>query len=93
MAADNGQYITKEEIIFFVQKYAQGEIPDYQASAWAMAVYFKGMTAQETIASDPAYQELLSLSVFEDVDLSISHAGSKHADVFWVTLFLSSGSE
>jgi len=39
-----------------------------------------GMTAQETIASDPAYQELLSLSVFEDVDLSISHAGSKHAD-------------
>lgn len=39
-----------------------------------------GMTIQETINSDPAYQELLSLTVFEDVDLSISHAGSKHAD-------------
>lgn len=39
-----------------------------------------GQTVQGKIASDPAYQELLSLTVFEDVDLSISHAGSKHAD-------------
>ncbi len=44
----DGEELSKQEIIFFVQKYAQGEIPDYQASAWAMAVYFKGMTAQET---------------------------------------------
>lgn len=44
----DGEELTKEEINFFIQKYAQGEIPDYQASAWAMAVYFQGMTAQET---------------------------------------------
>ena len=40
--------LTKEEIDFFVQGFASGEIPDYQASAWAMAVLLNGMTARET---------------------------------------------
>lgn len=40
--------LTKEEIDFFVKGFAQGEIPDYQASAWAMAVLLNGMTARET---------------------------------------------
>ncbi len=44
----DGKELTKEEIDFFIQNYARGEIPDYQASAWAMAVYFQGMTPQET---------------------------------------------
>ena len=44
----DGEELTKEEINFFVQNYSLGEIPDYQASAWAMAIYFQGMTAQET---------------------------------------------
>lgn len=40
--------LTKNEIDFFVQGFASGEIPDYQASAWAMAVLLNGMTARET---------------------------------------------
>ena len=44
----DGGELTKEEIYFFVQGYTRGEIPDYQAAAWAMAIYFQGMTPQET---------------------------------------------
>ena len=44
----DGYELTKEEIAFFVSGYTQGDIPDYQASAWAMAVFFQGMTPQET---------------------------------------------
>ena len=44
----DGGELTRDEIEFFIQGYAGGEIPDYQASAWAMAVFFKGMTARET---------------------------------------------
>jgi pyrimidine-nucleoside phosphorylase len=40
--------LTRDEIDFFVQGYASGEIPDYQASAWAMAVLLNGMNARET---------------------------------------------
>lgn len=39
---------TAEELRFLVQGFTQGEIPDYQMSAWAMAVCFHGMTAEET---------------------------------------------
>ena len=37
-----------DEIAEFIRGYTSGEVPDYQAAAWAMAVYFKGMTAAET---------------------------------------------
>lgn len=40
--------LSKEEIEFFIQGFTQGEISDYQASAWAMAILLNGMTAQET---------------------------------------------
>ncbi len=40
--------LSKEEITFFVEGFAKGEIPDYQASAWAMAVLLNGMTPRET---------------------------------------------
>ncbi|MBD7983640.1 pyrimidine-nucleoside phosphorylase [Sporosarcina sp. Sa2YVA2] len=43
----DGESITKEEISFFVDGYTAGTIPDYQASALLMAIYFKGMTAEE----------------------------------------------
>ncbi|MCC6146640.1 MAG: pyrimidine-nucleoside phosphorylase [Anaerolineaceae bacterium] len=42
--------LSDEEINFFVQGYVSGEIPDYQASAWAMAVLLNGMTDHETTA-------------------------------------------
>jgi pyrimidine-nucleoside phosphorylase len=40
--------LTREEINFFVHGFVTGEIPDYQVSAWAMAVVLNGMTPQET---------------------------------------------
>src|SRR5574340_966873 len=40
--------LSREEIEFFVNGYTHGEIPDYQAAAWAMAVTLNGMTEQET---------------------------------------------
>jgi pyrimidine-nucleoside phosphorylase len=42
------QVLSQEEINFFIKSYSSGEIPDYQASAWAMAVLLNGMTDQET---------------------------------------------
>lgn len=44
----DGGELTKEEIDFFVQGFTNGSIPDYQASAWSMAVLLNGMTPQET---------------------------------------------
>ena len=46
----DGRELTGEEIGFFVSGYTKGAIPDYQASAFAMAVFFKGMTPAETVA-------------------------------------------
>jgi pyrimidine-nucleoside phosphorylase len=43
-----GQELTKEEIEFLIEGFTSGLIADYQMSAWAMAVFFQGMTAVET---------------------------------------------
>jgi pyrimidine-nucleoside phosphorylase len=48
----DGGELTAEEIQFFIQGYVQGDIPDYQAAAWCMAVLLRGMTHRE--ASDLA---------------------------------------
>lgn len=40
--------LSDEEINFFIQAYAEGEVPDYQAAAWAMAVLLNGMSSRET---------------------------------------------
>lgn len=41
--------LSTEEIYWFIQEYTAERIPDYQAAAWAMAVYFNGMTRRETV--------------------------------------------
>jgi pyrimidine-nucleoside phosphorylase len=46
----DGHELSRDEIAFFVEGYTRGSIPDYQASALAMAVFFKGMTSPETLA-------------------------------------------
>jgi pyrimidine-nucleoside phosphorylase len=43
----DGKELTKEEISFIVEGYTSGDIPDYQMSAFTMAVFFQGMTANE----------------------------------------------
>ena len=44
---DKGE-LTTEEINFFIKEYTAGNIPDYQASALAMAILLNGMTPRET---------------------------------------------
>jgi len=39
---------TNEEINFLIEAYTENQVPDYQMSAWAMAVFFQGMNEQET---------------------------------------------
>jgi len=46
----DGLSLTREEIDFFIQGFTRGAIADYQASAWAMAVYLRGMNEEETTA-------------------------------------------
>lgn len=55
---DRGE-LTREEIEFFIKGFASGEIPDYQASAFAMAVVLNGMTPRETT----------------DLTLALAHSG------------------
>ena len=43
-----GKELSKEEIEFFVREYTAGNIPDYQASALLMAIFFQDMTIRET---------------------------------------------
>ena len=43
----DGQELTTAEINFFIEGYTNGEIPDYQASALAMAIYFQDMNDRE----------------------------------------------
>ncbi|MEY2563832.1 MAG: hypothetical protein QOH88_2025 [Verrucomicrobiota bacterium] len=43
-----GQELTDEEISYLISGFTHGEIADYQMSAWAMAVFFRGMTPAET---------------------------------------------
>jgi pyrimidine-nucleoside phosphorylase len=44
----DGGELTRAEIEFFIKGYVAGEVPDYQAAAFCMAVFFRGMTPQET---------------------------------------------
>ncbi len=50
MKKRNGEALSKEEIEFMISEYVAGEISDYQMSAFLMAVFFKGMTEEETLA-------------------------------------------
>lgn len=44
----DGGELTAKEIHFFIEGFTHGAIPDYQAAAWAMAIYFRGMSVAET---------------------------------------------
>lgn len=46
----DGLTLSDAEIKWFIDGYVKGEIPDYQMSALCMAIYFKGMTIEETTA-------------------------------------------
>ncbi len=61
----DGKVLTDDEIKFIINGYTNGEIPDYQISAWLMAVYFQGMTTEESTALTMAM-----LHSGEEIDLS-----------------------
>ena len=44
----DGKELSEAEIEFFIKAYLSGEIPDYQASALLMAIYFRHMSEEET---------------------------------------------
>jgi pyrimidine-nucleoside phosphorylase len=44
----DGGELSRQEIETFIQRYVHGSIPDYQAAAWCMAVFCRGMTPEET---------------------------------------------
>ncbi len=50
MKKRNGGALSESEISYMVKGFTDGEIPDYQMSAMMMAVYFKGMDENETLA-------------------------------------------
>ena len=65
----DGGELTDGEIRAFITEYTAGRIPDYQVSALLMAIYFRGMTRQETVTLTDAMAhsgDTLDLSVFGD---------------------------
>ncbi|MBF7016543.1 pyrimidine-nucleoside phosphorylase [Staphylococcus durrellii] len=46
----DGNALTKDEIEFFIDGYTKGDIPDYQASSLAMAIFFQDMNEEERAA-------------------------------------------
>ncbi|MCH5262256.1 MAG: pyrimidine-nucleoside phosphorylase [Lachnospiraceae bacterium] len=50
MKKRNGGTLSREEIEYMIAEYTAEHIPDYQMSAMMMAIYFQGMSAEETVA-------------------------------------------
>jgi pyrimidine-nucleoside phosphorylase len=46
----DGGTLTTKELEWFIHSHTRGDLPDYQATAWLMAVYLRGMSHDETVA-------------------------------------------
>ena len=69
----DGESLSKKEIRFIIEGYVQGDIPDYQMAAWAMAVIFRGMSLEETSE--------LTLAMAQSGDqLDLSSLGGRFVD-------------
>ena len=53
----DGEELSPEEIRWLISEYVAGRIPDYQMSAFLMAVYFRGMSEEETVTLTQAMAE------------------------------------
>ncbi len=74
----DGHPLSKEEISFFVKGYTEGSIPDYQASALAMAILFRDMNKEETANLTEAMMrsgDMIDLSAIEGVKVDKHSTG------------------
>ncbi len=71
-----GQAHTSQEIDWLIDHYQNGSIPDYQMSAWMMAVCFQGMTDDETIHLTRA---MLNTGTRLDLAHHYAHTVDKHS--------------
>ena len=67
----DGGKLTAEEIKFIVDGYTAGDIPDYQVSAFLMAVFFRGLDREE-------YLSLLRQYTWEGEHLTFRWKGTKY---------------
>lgn len=73
-----GEALTDDEIRALVQGYTNGTVPDYQMAAFAMAVFFRGMTDAETVALTDAMMhsgDTVDLSMFGDMSVDKHSTG------------------
>ena len=63
----DGYELTEQEIRFFIDGYVKGDIPDYQASALCMAIFYKGMTVDETTALTLAIRDSGDVLNFSEI--------------------------
>lgn len=63
----DGGVLTDAEIAWFIDGYVKGEIPDYQAAALCMAIYFRGMNLEETTALTFAVRDSGERLDFSDI--------------------------
>lgn len=78
MKKRNGFALDQEEIAFMITEYTAGRIPDYQMSAMMMAIYFQGMTEEETAVLTMAMAnsgEMLDLSGIEGIKVDKHSTG------------------
>jgi len=74
----DGYELTKREIKFFINKYTNGEIPDYQASALLMAIYFQNMSDRELgyfTAAMANSGEIIDLSAIDGIKVDKHSTG------------------
>lgn len=74
----DGHPLSKEEISFFVKGYTEGSVPDYQASALAMAILFRDMSKEETANLTDAMMhsgETIDLSAIKGVKVDKHSTG------------------
>ena len=74
----NGEVLTTEEIKYFIDNYTKGNIPDYQASALLMAIYFQKMNEKETADLTMAMAhsgDVLDLSSIEGIKVDKHSTG------------------
>ena len=64
----DGLALSDEEIKFFINGYVSGEIPDYQAAALCMAIYFRVMDDRETAALTFAVRDSGEKLHFDNID-------------------------